>query len=336
MIESLEQTGAPVTMPEPPLGKMLRSVAAYSLLVMMMLVTPMFVFLPAVLFDCAYRNGRRAAWLVLVAAVAIALILGASITAFVVSITELVVFIFALALPALAVSPMVVRGDSFGRVLVTATLLGTLGLFAAEGVMRSTTHYSPYNEQIKAAHEANAGMLEKMKTLPADQLSVLRKGLDVNIYCMTGVIILVFSFFNALSLLLYGRMRAWREFVATRQVNPAAPYLFRNLVLPDWLIIAFLIGGIFPLESGTLKWVSANVLIVVAFLYLLQGLAVFRHMLLSVGASFIGSLFAWSALVLLCFVTLGLPLLSITGLFDSFFDFRHFNRKDSTHEGHTD
>jgi hypothetical protein len=335
MIESLEHS-EPVTMPTPPSGKLVRSVAAYSFLVVAMLVTPLFVFLPAALFDCAYRNGRRAAWVVLIAAVGVALLAGASIASFVVSVTELVIFVFALALPALAVSPMVMRGESFGRVLATATLLSTIGLFATEGVMQKSVHYSPYGAQLQATRDYNNSMIVKMKGVPAEQLNMLRKGLEINVYCLTGFIIAAFSLFIALSLMLYGRLRAWREFIATRKVNPAAPYLFRNLVLPEWLIVVFLIGGIFPLESGTLKWVSANVLAVVGFLYLMQGLAVFRSMLLSVGASFIGTLFAYAALALLCAVTIGLPLLSITGLFDSFFDFRHFNRKDSSHEGHSD
>ena len=80
--------------------------------------------------------------------------------------------------------------------------------------------------------------------------------------------------------------------------------------------------------------VGANILAVVTFLYLLQGLVIFRSFIAATGAGFAGTLFAWGLLVVLTMTGIGPLLLSIAGLFDSFFDFRHFNRKDHPDESH--
>jgi len=63
---------------------------------------------------------------------------------------------------------------------------------------------------------------------------------------------------------------------------------------------------------------------------------VLRAMLLTIGAGIFGVILAYGALLLFTPTGVAPLLLSIAGLFDSFFDFRHFNRKDSTHEGHSD
>ena len=81
-----------------------------------------------------------------------------------------------------------------------------------------------------------------------------------------------------------------------------------------------------------LQRISANVLAVTVFLYLLQGLAIFRSLLVAVGAGAIGTLFAWGMVALM--LPIAMLLLSIAGLFDSFFDFRKFKRKDHSDESH--
>jgi hypothetical protein len=81
--------------------------------------------------------------------------------------------------------------------------------------------------------------------------------------------------------------------------------------------------------------IGANVLAVVAFLYLLQGLAIFRSFIARTSSGFIGSLFAWMLLGFLALTGISQLLLCMAGLFDSFFDFRHFNRKDHSDESHS-
>ena len=84
------------------------------------------------------------------------------------------------------------------------------------------------------------------------------------------------------------------------------------------------------------QMIAANVLVLVLCLYLLQGLAIFRSMLVRAGAGYIGSAFGFFILAMLCLTGIGLALLAIVGLFDSFVDFRKLNRKDDSHESHTD
>jgi len=104
--------------------------------------------------------------------------------------------------------------------------------------------------------------------------------------------------------------------------------------LPDWFLFAFILGGLAPLLKGPLQMVTANVLMIAVFLYVLQGFALLRFLLAAAGVGFIGALFALG----FTFITgIGPMLLGVAGLFDPFFDFRHFKkRKDDSHEGHSD
>jgi CBS domain containing-hemolysin-like protein len=134
-----------------------------------------------------------------------------------------------------------------------------------------------------------------------------------------------------------GRLRAWRDSVAVR-VGPEAlsAYLFRNFALPEWLLFAFLFGGLTPITTGLLQTVAANVLMVVTFLYMLQGLAIYRALLIAIGVGVGGTVLGWTLMVFALATGVGWLLLAIAGLFDPFFDFRHFKRKDDSHESHTD
>ncbi|HWW62173.1 MAG TPA: hypothetical protein VN181_12455, partial [Thermoanaerobaculia bacterium] len=101
-------------------------------------------------------------------------------------------------------------------------------------------------------------------------------------------------------------------------------------------LFAFVFGGLTPLMTGTLHTVAANVLMVVAFLYMLQGLAIYRALLLALGVDIGGTILGWMLMLFAMALGVGILLLAIAGLFDPFFDFRHFKRKDDSHESHTD
>jgi hypothetical protein len=96
------------------------------------------------------------------------------------------------------------------------------------------------------------------------------------------------------------------------------------------------IGGLSPLASGMPQRIGANLLALVSFLYLLQGLAIFRSFLAAAGAGFTSIILAYAFLGVLTITGISPLLLSIAGLFDSFFDFRKFNRKDHSDESHSD
>ena len=334
------------TISGPSFGRLVRQIAGYAILIAVMLVSPLFVFLPAAIFHCTVRNGRRIAWIALFIGTALAgvvVVAGASAPQVTIaeahmSIAYLAALILAVALPSMAVVPMVERAESFGRVLMTATVFGTLGLGATEIAMRAGTGFSPFEDQVTGAHVTAGKLIAAYQGagIPADAVGFLRRWMDVAVYCLPAFLLVDVVIVFILSLVLLGRMRAWRDVLDRRQVAEPSPYLFRNLSLPDWLLFGFILGGLFPLASGILHRAGANLLFVVAFLYLLQGLAIFRWLLVAAGAGFFGVMFAYTVLGVLTLTGIAPLLLSVTGLFDSFFDFRKFTRKDHTDESHFD
>jgi hypothetical protein len=333
----------PLAPPIRPVGRRVLSIAAHIVLaVTLLVVAPLAVFLPAVLFHCGARNGRRAAWLVLVAASAIVLLLvvpGAqdphNAAVMNGNLSFFLGLVLAIGLPSVLALPLIERGERFGRVLLFALLASLGGMLATEVVMQLAASYSPYTAQLAATHEITAKALDfyGKNGLGADNIRVLRKWMNLGAFVLPGFILIDAVVIFVLSLVLFVRLPAWRQFAERRNLPNPAAYLFRNLALPEWLLFAFVIGGVSPLLSGMPQRIGASVLAVVAFLYMLQGLAVFRAFVAAASAGF--ALFAWGALLLLTVGGVGPVLLAIAGLFDSFFDFRHFNRKDSSDESHS-
>jgi hypothetical protein len=319
-----------------------RQLAGYSILTAVMFVTPLFVFLPAALFHAGVRHGRRLAWSALPIGAFVAALLAipsspsgneAHLT-----FTFLVALVLGIGVPALLVLPLVERGESFGRVLMFAVVFSVIGLASTQLIMQNGFGFSPYADQIASAKATSAKFITAYQQagIPSDAVTFLKKWMEVGVYCLPAFLLMDVALVFVLSLVMLGRLRAWREFVEQRQRTFTSPYLFRNLALPEWLLFAFVIGGLSPLMSGILQRVGANVLAVVVFLYLLQGLAIFRAVLAAAGAGFGGVIFAYFILGLLTLTGIGPLLLGIAGLFDSFFDFRHFNRKDRSDESHLD
>jgi len=345
MIETSLQHDEPVAIPVRSFGKLVRSMAGYTIVTALMFVSPLFVFIPASLFHCGIRNGRRAAWLLLVLAGALgaafyypAAIAGAASEASRIYGYVLGLFL-GVAVPAVVLLPLVERGEKFGRVLLSALLLSIVGLAATELIMRTAAGSSPYAAQVADAHDTITKLVVAYQKagLPPDAVALLRKWLDIGSYCLPAFLLIDVTIVFVFSLVMLGRLRAWRD-VALRRVAPAVattPYRFRYLSLPEWLLFAFVIGGLSPLASGMAQQIGANVLAVAAFLYFLQGLAIFRSFVAATGAGVMGSLFAWTLLGLLTLTGISPLLLCIAGLFDSFFDFRHFNRKDHSDESHS-
>ena len=322
--------------------KAFRQLAGYSLLTAVMFVTPLFVFLPAALFHAGVRHGKRLAWSALPIGAFFAALLaiptsqaGAEALG---NLAFLLALLLGIGIPALLVEPLVERGASFGRVLMFAVLLSIAGIAVTQAIMQFGFHFSPYADQIASAKLTTEKFITAYQQagIPSDAIRFLRKWMDIGVYCLPAFLLMDVVLVFVLSLVMLGRLRAWREFVEQRQKTFTSPYLFRNLSLPDWLLVAFVAGGLSPLATGMLQRVGANVLAIVVFLYLLQGLAIFRAMLAATGAGFGGVMFAYFLLGLLTLTGIGPLLLSIAGLFDSFFDFRHFNRKDRSDESHLD
>ncbi len=337
MIETLPQS-EPVLLPQRPSGRPARSVLGYSLLTALMIVTPMPVFVPAALLHCAIRHGRRVGWAVLIVSVLLVIAFGAATQAETRDLqymtwTSLAAVVLTAAIPAMAAVPMVARGESFGRVLMFLMAGALVGLALTEVAAQALLSFSPFAahvEQTKAMWVEVARMYRELKA-PADMIRIAERAGPVNAFLLPGQILASLSVIYILSLLMYGRLRAWQS------VEAARPYLFRNFQLPDWLLFAFIFGGVTPLASGLLQKVAANALVVVVFLYMLQGLAIFRSLLITVGAGTAATLVAWMFLGFMFFTGVSQVLLGMAGLFDPFFDFRHFKkRKDDSHESHSD
>ena len=337
----------PVAISGRSFGRTVRQIAGYAILIAVMFVSPLLaIFLPAALFYCAVRNGRRNSWIALFIGAALAgaiVVTGANSPAVTMaeanmSLAYLVGLILAIALPAMAVIPMVERAESFGRVLLSAILIGALGLGATEVSMRQATGFSPFGYQVAAARVTAANFISQYQQagIPSDAIGFLRKWMEIGVYCLPAFLLVDIAIVFALSVVLFGRLRRWRDLIERRPTNASGPYLFRNLAFPEWLLFAFVIGGLSPLASGVVQRVGANVLALVTFLYLLQGLAIFRSFLAATGAGFGGIFFAYVILGLLTLTGIAPLVLSIAGLFDTFFDFRKFNRKDHSDESHSD
>jgi uncharacterized protein YybS (DUF2232 family) len=332
--------------PERTFGRSMRYVSGYAILIAVMLVSPLFVFLPAALFYCIVRNGRRITWSSLFIGTAVAGLLAiAGANAPQVTTTEantglayLVALVLAVALPSMAVAAMVERAESFGRILLAAILLSSVGLAATEISMRAVAGFSPFAEQVIEARADAAKLVAALQTagLPPDVIAAMRRWSEIRVFCLPAFLLISIMIVFVLSLVLFGRLQSWRALIERRQAAPSSPYLFRNLSLPEWLLFAFVIGGLSPLASGMPQRIGANLLALVSFLYLLQGLAIFRSFLAAAGAGFTSIFLAYVFLGVLTITGISPLVLSIAGLFDSFFDFRKFNRKDHSDESHSD
>ena len=345
MIESSLPQSEPVLLPGRPFGRQVRSVIGYSLLTALMVVTPMLVFVPAALLHCAIRNGRRAAWVVLVLSLTIASLYAATVQATgpdaqKMAWSYLAGVALAITLPAMAAIPMVERGEPFGRVLVFLLAGAMAGLALTESASQSLMSFSPYAAQVAQAKQTSVEFVQmyREKGMPADMVQLAERWIGFSTFVLPAVILINITLVFVLSLLMLGRLKAWREVAARRgDTNAQGAYLFRNFALPDWVLFAFILGGLTPLVSGVLQKVAANTLTIVAFLYILQGLAIFRFMLTAMGVGFAGTMLGWMLLAFLTLTGMGPLLLGVAGLFDSFFDFRHFKkRKDDSHESHSD
>jgi hypothetical protein len=347
MIEMSLRQSEPVALPEQPTGGSWRSVLAHVLVTTLMIVTGLLVFVPAALFHCGLRSGRRAAWLTGIVAMAIAAFFVGAVPAPDANQTrmawaELAAFGLAVVLPSLLALPLVEQGVRFGRLLALLLLGSTIGLAAVELGSRALTSFSPFAFHSAQAKQGGAMMLEfyRKSGIPPEGMRAMERWFGYwSENLLPGLMLVMLAMIFVLSLLMLGRLKTWRDRVA-RSANPiesAGAYLFRNFAVPDWVLLAFIAGGLTPLTTGLLHKVAANALFLAVFLYLLQGLAVFRYVLAAIGGGFAGAMLGWMLLAFLMLTMIGPLVLGLAGLFDPFFDFRHYKkRKDDSHESHSD
>jgi hypothetical protein len=102
------------------------------------------------------------------------------------------------------------------------------------------------------------------------------------------------------------------------------------------LLFGFIAGGLAPLASGPLRAILLNLLVIVAFLYFLQGLGILRSVLLQLGFGPLGTMITYLVVAMLTVYGVAPLALAIVGLFDSFFDFRKLHRKETSDESDSD
>ncbi|HKR66210.1 MAG TPA: hypothetical protein VJZ00_20945, partial [Thermoanaerobaculia bacterium] len=192
MIESSLSPSEPVMLPGRPSGRVARSVLGYAIAIALMSVT-IAVFVPAALFHCAIRNGRRAAW----AAAGVALVLCAGYAAALAAKTpasQAVVWVsvvgafLTIALPALAALPLVERGESFGRVLVFLLAGSIAGLALTEAGARTALAFSPYEAAIQQTKASNDQVIQlyRANKAPAEAIHVLQKASAYHLFVLPG------------------------------------------------------------------------------------------------------------------------------------------------------
>ncbi len=331
---------APVAIPGRPFGRIVRSVLGYALLIAVMCCTPLILLLPVAVFFCGVRNGRIAAWLTFILAAALAAGMVNVTTApkdLNLEIALLASVVLGIGLPALITLPLVERNGSFGSIVTGGLGVSAAGLAIAEYGARALGAVSPYGAMLQQFQHVSEQMLAEYQKqpLPFGAMTQLRQAAAWDLRIVPAMLLIVVILSLVLSTLLFGRIRAWFEFIRTRVVSPSnSAYFFRNLSLPEWLPVAFVIGGLTPFLSGLAQTIAANILAATLFLFFLQGAAIVRAILVAIGVTPLGNVFALILMLLLMPMTLFM--LTIAGLFDPFFDFRKFRRKDDSHESHTD
>lgn len=344
MIESSLHQADTMSIPGRGFLRVARSVAGYAVATALMLITPLLVFAPASLFHCAMRNSRAAAWTAAVVASGLAGIYFSQVASASAGSQVKLVYssfigiVLAVVVPSMVAIPLVDQKRKFGIVLTVALVCSSIGLGATELIMRAFS-FSPYAAQLADATAlANkmAYMNRALESQPGGRLALWL--LTHSPVVLPAMILLDVALVFILSLMMFGRLSAWRAFATTHTADPAArdTYLFRDLQLPEWLLFLFVLGGLTPLLTGIWQVTAANVLAIMLCLYLLQGLAIFRAILVRAEAGIAASVLAFFILGMLCLTGIGLVLLVGVGLFDPFFDFRKLNRKDDSHESHTD
>jgi hypothetical protein len=317
-----------------PVGRGLGSIALHGGLAAVMYYTAMSLFVPAAFIHAGLRNGRRGVWGAIGAASLLLLIVAPAIsptTALPAAMASVSRFIFEIALPTGIITLLVARTVSFGNVLITALGGSFLGFFVTEALLRAFMNYSPYQTIVGNFRAITAGATELNRKLgsPPESLQAFEKISEVVASSfMPSVLVSATAIMFVLSLIMIPRLPAGRATGST--------YFFRRLALPEHLLFAFVAGGLSPLASGALRIAGLNILAIVGFLYLLQGLAVVRALLLQLGFGLFATLLTFAVLAMFSGYGIAPVALAVVGLFDSFFDFRKLNRKEASNESNSD
>ena len=321
----------PVGVSAPGRFRVAIGIAVHALLVSLMVLPPLHLLVPAVLLNAGFRYGRNAARIVLVVTVTVMLLgaLGAGREASLAGFTAAGLLVFQFGAPALLLLQHVERRIPSGPAFLATFGMASLGVVVVEGIMRLAWGYSPYAGLVSEAGSIFDQAISMNSQLPAESLEVMRKAGDVVIASFLPAVIMVNTALMFLAaVVMVPRLR--------RGDPEAGQYRLRFFSLPDWLLVVFIVSGLAPFAAGSLRTSGINVLAVVALLYWMQGLAVLRMLMSRSPMKFLASVPAFILLCLLSFNLVGIGILFLIGLFDSFFDFRKLKRKEDSDESDLD
>lgn len=311
-------------------GPSTRSILLHGLAAALMFVSPLTMFVPAAVLSSGLRNGRRGLWLSTAGAAALLALLATALDA-PGAYTPVARMLLEIGLPSALGLELVLRGALLGPVLL-ATVAASFGGFGlVELAMRAFASFSPYEAIVRNFRTASASSIDAYRDagIPADAISMMQRiATTVADSYMPVLIAIVTILTFALSYTMVPRLRSGRAL--------APRLLFRFLSLPDPLLFAFIAGGLAPLASGTLRTIGFSVLAVVAFLYMLQGLAVLRYQHVRSRMRLLATMLAMLMIAVLAIYGVTPVVLFLIGLFDPFFDFRHLHRKEVPHESDSD
>ena len=306
-------------------------VAVHALLVSLMVLPPLHLLVPAILLSAGFRYGRGAARTVLVVTVTVILLgaLGGGREASLAGFTAAGLLVFQMGAPTMLLLQHVERRIPSGAAFLATFGMATLGVVIVEGIMRLAWGYSPYAGLVSEAASIFDQAISMNSQLPAESLKIMRRAGDVIIASyLPAVIVANTALMFLAAVVMVPRLR--------RSDPEAGEYRLRNFSLPDWLLVAFIVSGLSPFATGDLRTAGLNLLMVVALLYWVQGLAVVRMLMSRSPVGFLASAPAFVLLGLVSFNLVGIGILFLTGLFDSFFDFRKLKRKENSDESDLD
>lgn len=338
MIESRAEISPIVTTEARP-AKAWKSVILHALVAVFLFLSggfvvtaPLALFVPVTFMSVGLRLGSRAAltssaiFLGMFAALTFLLSADGSTS---LELSVLFSILLAIVIPSLVATALVRRETPAGKVLVLGLASSVVSFAVAESIARVLFSVSPFGALVESFRQAGALTIEIYR-----QAGVKATALEG----MTRVSELVTRDFLPL-LLAFGVILSLALSIAAIPRIPAGRatgerYLFRFFSLPDWTLIVFIVGGLSPLASGTLRVAGFNLLGAVIVLYALQGMAILRYGMMRNGVGPIGTTLIFVLASILAPYTA--TVFFLAGLFDPFFDFRKLNRKEESNESDLD
>jgi hypothetical protein len=289
------------------LGAALASAALFALPLLVPVLFPLAIVAPFPLLVLRLRGGRGTA---AAAAAASAALLAAGF-----SPATGFVFLLLLALPAVVMVDTMARGRGLLRgcafaFLLVAVQLGAALLFANERMSAVVLDPFDYYRSAKFMDEVRGA------GIPPEQVEAWAEVFTVMAHAMSIVYPAAYLIMGALIVL--ANATTLRLYLARRDPAWLDGNEFERVRWPFAMAVGFVLAGLAVL-SPALRPAAYNVLLLLAFFFALQGLAVVAFYTRRLAAP---PLLRWAVLVLVLINPWAPQILGLLGLFDLWFDFR--------------